>query len=220
MEKLKIRKDHKKTQEQEEVIIPELQYKKKERKKTYYKKVLSEEKNIEHVRASKRSTHIVIDRMEGKSVEEKRNEMKKRVKLQPSAKETKSDFSFSPKNIKQENRLKKEINKEEKKKYKKNYKFSDKTHPIMGILSVIIAIIGLITFGTICMQSGLQNGSTTFVMGLIGVLLFVVSIVGFILAIKSFKKNEIHYRFPILGLLLNGFMMVLFITLYVLGLVG
>lgn len=221
MEKIKKRKNHKRKEEQEEVIVPEIQYKKEKRRKKHYGMGLSEEgQNIERIRASKRNTHVVIDRMEGKSVEEKRRDMKRRVRMESTVKDVKEELTFPPNNTKRERRLKREINKEEKKKHRRNYKFSNKTHPISGIISVLIAILELTIFGWICIQSGLKDGSTTFAMGLIGILLLLISVLGFVLAAKSFKKNDIHFRCPMIGLVLNGVMIVLLITLYVLGLVG
>lgn len=117
-----------------------------------------------------------------------------------------------------ERKLKKSINKPEKdRKWHKRCNFSDKTHPTSAIISVLFAAISIVTIFALCIYSGLQGGIGTLFMGLIGIIALFLSIAGFILAVISFKKNEIHYRFPVLGLFFNGVMMVGLIILYTLG---
>jgi uncharacterized protein DUF6142 len=48
--------------------------------------------------------------------------------------------------------------------------------------------------------------------------LFILSIVGFVLGVKGYKEKEIYYQAPILGLLINGLLLVFLIILYFMGL--
>ncbi|MDD3172265.1 MAG: DUF6142 family protein [Herbinix sp.] len=95
--------------------------------------------------------------------------------------------------------------------------FSGRRHTKMGISSVIIGVFVILVFLTISVISGLAKGKGGFLLGVIGLLLFFLSVFGFVLAYKSFKKKDIFYRFPVIGIILNGLMTLLFIVIYLLG---
>jgi hypothetical protein len=98
--------------------------------------------------------------------------------------------------------------------------FSGRRHTRLGIISAIIGIAVVIGFLTISFISGFARGNGGFVLGIIGLLLFGLSIFGFVLSYKSFKKKDIFYRFPIIGAVSNGFMIILFLIIYILGFIG
>jgi hypothetical protein len=100
---------------------------------------------------------------------------------------------------------------------KSNYKFSDKTHPFIGIISFILALICIIAVIALCIISSLSKGNGGLLIGTFGIVVFVISVVGFILAIAAVRKKDIHYSFPIAGILLNGLLTIFFFVLYVLG---
>lgn len=95
--------------------------------------------------------------------------------------------------------------------------FSGRRHTKTGIFSTVIGIINVIGFIILSIVSGAARGNGGFLLGVIGLLLFVLSIVGFCMSYRSFKKKDIFYRFPIIGGVVNGFMVILLLILYVIG---
>jgi len=87
----------------------------------------------------------------------------------------------------------------------------------MGITATIIGIAVIAGFLTISMISGLNKGDGSIILGLIGLLLFFVAVLGFVLAYKAFKKKDIYYRFPIIGVVLNGLMIIVLFVIYLMG---
>lgn len=95
--------------------------------------------------------------------------------------------------------------------------FSGRRHTRTGIISTIIGAVVVLGFITISILSGVAGGKGGILLGLVGLLLFALSITGFVMSYKSFKKKDIFYRFPIIGAVLNGFMAILLLVLYIIG---
>ncbi|NLC17989.1 MAG: hypothetical protein GX757_02005 [Clostridiales bacterium] len=104
------------------------------------------------------------------------------------------------------------------KRNKKTIHFSGRRHTKTGIAATIIGVAVIAGFLTISMISGLNKGNGSFILGLIGLFLFFVAILGFVLAYKAFKKKDIFYRFPIIGVVLNGLMIIVLFVIYLMGL--
>lgn len=113
----------------------------------------------------------------------------------------------------------KEKKKELKRKKKSsNYKFTDKVHPKQAVASVGMATLTLALLIAACYLSFLKRGEAGMGVGALGTLAFVTSIIGLALGIKSVRtKQEIHYRFPILGIGGNGILAILFLLMYIWG---
>lgn len=105
------------------------------------------------------------------------------------------------------------------KRKKEIFKFTGKSHSVRGFISVVIGVITLLALIIISMISSLSGGNGGIILGVIGMVLFVVSIVGFILGIKSCMEKEIYYTAPIVGMVLNGFLTIIFIILYMVGII-
>ncbi|MDF2944597.1 MAG: putative rane protein [Herbinix sp.] len=97
-------------------------------------------------------------------------------------------------------------------------RFSGRRHTKTGIISAIIGIIVVLGFLTISVLSGLAGGKGDMILGVFGILLFGLAVFGFVLSYKSFKKKDIFFRYPIIGVALNGFMTILLLVLYIVGL--
>ncbi len=106
------------------------------------------------------------------------------------------------------------------KKNKEMIHFSGRRHTKMGIISMVIGIVAVAGFLTLSIISGLKGGQGSFILGVIGLFLFGLSVFGFILSYKAYKKKDIFYRFPIIGAVLNGFMTIIFMIVYILGFGG
>ncbi len=87
----------------------------------------------------------------------------------------------------------------------------------MGILSAIVGIAVTLGFVTVSIVSGVMGGQGGKLLGILGLLMFALAVFGFILSYKALKQRDIFYRFPLIGIVLNGFMTVLFVIIYILG---
>ncbi len=100
---------------------------------------------------------------------------------------------------------------------KGNYKFSDKIHPAKGVISTGIGVVTVLGLLALCIISSRSKGNGGLLLGSLGLVVFVFSIIGFVLAILSIKQKEIHYSFPVVGIMINGIIMTICFILYVLG---
>lgn len=104
-------------------------------------------------------------------------------------------------------------------KRRNNFKFSDKNHPKLGIISVALGVISLAILILSSYVSSKSHGNGTIYLGLAGIFALIVSIIGMVLAIKSVEEKEIFYRIPILGIILNGCLIIGYVILYFIGLI-
>lgn len=95
--------------------------------------------------------------------------------------------------------------------------FSGRRQTKLGIASAIIGIITIIGFLVICLLSGLAGGKGGLILGIIGLLLFCLTLTGFVLSYKALKKKDIFYTYPVVGVILNGFMTIFLLIIYLLG---
>ncbi len=104
-----------------------------------------------------------------------------------------------------------------KKKKEGELHLSDKKHPPLGIASAIFGIISFAVFAAICIISGKQKGQADITVGFIGVLCFIISLIGFIMAWISLHKDDIKPVFPTIGSLINGLLIIIYMLLYIWG---
>lgn len=95
--------------------------------------------------------------------------------------------------------------------------FSGRRHTKLGICSTIIGSVSVLGLLAVSISSGLAHGKGSIAVGIVGLCLFALSIFGFVLSYKAFKKKDIFYRFPIIGAALNGFMTILLLVIYIIG---
>ncbi|MBR3771255.1 MAG: hypothetical protein IKL07_03210 [Clostridium sp.] len=96
------------------------------------------------------------------------------------------------------------------------YTFSDKVHPKEGIASVILGVMLLLGYLSLFLITSKKQGGL--LVGVLGLLLFLLAWVGFVIAVKAMKKEDIRYQFPIIGIILNGIIVVISVILYFRGL--
>lgn len=98
------------------------------------------------------------------------------------------------------------------------FTFSDKVHPTKAIIGVVVACVVLVALGILFYVSSRSGGNAGVWIGSMGVALFFLALIGFILSVMGFEQQEIYYTFPIIGILLNGFLGVFILLLYIIGL--
>lgn len=66
--------------------------------------------------------------------------------------------------------------------------------------------------------SGVYGGEAGLIIGILGIALFVLALVGFILSYRELKQRDIYYRFPMMGIIANGIMLIILVIVYIVGL--
>lgn len=100
---------------------------------------------------------------------------------------------------------------------RKKIQFTDKTHPVGGILSVVIASLSLAGLVALCLVSSSAKGNSGILSGVFGLLLLLAGIIGFVLAAKCYKKDDIYMATPALGTVMNGVLILFCLLLYIMG---
>ncbi len=99
------------------------------------------------------------------------------------------------------------------------FKFTDRSHSVRGLISIIAGGISLVTLLVLSVISSFSKGNGGLIIGVIGMLSFAISVAGFILGIKGCREKEIYYTAPITGMVLNGFLSIIFFVLYMMGII-
>lgn len=121
------------------------------------------------------------------------------------------DLSMDPSVGKERTRVKIRIGKRHK------IQFTDKKHPLIGIFSMIIAIVSLLVMIILFICSGMEKGNGSILYGYLGILNLILSITGFVFALRCFKREDIYMTTPTVGSVLNGIIIILYLILYFLG---
>lgn len=97
-----------------------------------------------------------------------------------------------------------------------NYKFTNKKHPMRGLISSILGILSASSIILAIHLTVLRKGSALHQYGTVGLLTTIFSLVGLGFGIAATMEKDVYRFFPILGLLLNILSIVsLAIILYV-----
>ena len=103
------------------------------------------------------------------------------------------------------------------KRKRKNIKFTDKSHAVNGIVSTILGGVSILFMLALVIVSYIRKGNAGIYVGSIGLTAFLISIVGLIRGIKSFKERERYYLFSKIGSLLNAIIVFLWVAIYLVG---
>ncbi len=91
-----------------------------------------------------------------------------------------------------------------------NYKFTNKSHPLKGIMSAILGIIALVSMilaiylAYLDGMNSADGGMARMQYGLAAVLAFLMALVGEIIGLIANTEKDRYGFFPVLGLLLNS----------------
>ena len=99
----------------------------------------------------------------------------------------------------------------------KRIQFTDRSHPTMGIVSVVRGLGALVALIALCIFSSKAKGNSGLAIGAIGTLAMIMSIIGFILSIKCYQKEDISRVLPTVVSVLNGILVITFLLLVFIG---
>lgn len=100
---------------------------------------------------------------------------------------------------------------------RKKIQFSDKSHPPRGIVSVCLGGISLIVLVVLCIVSGNAKGQAGIEIGFAGIGAMGMSIVGFVLAVRCSRDDDIYMVTPAVGSVINGTMTLMLMVLFFIG---
>lgn len=99
----------------------------------------------------------------------------------------------------------------------KHYKFTDKQHSLEGILSTLLSIFSLFLLIMGIIISYNHEGNAGAVIGVLGLLAFIISIIGFFVGIHSFKKDDMFYLFSYVGAIMNTIIWFVILCIFMVG---
>lgn len=90
----------------------------------------------------------------------------------------------------------------------KRYKFTDKKHPVTAFISCGFAVAAIGLFAGAVVISVLAGGNGGSIVGILGFLVLICSVLGFISALVALSKTDIKKSAAWTGLFLNIFFMI------------
>lgn len=87
--------------------------------------------------------------------------------------------------------------------HRKNYKFTNKKHPMRGLISSILGAISAVSIAMAIHFTVVRKGNALHQYGTVGLLTTVFAFIGLGFGIAAMTEKDVYRFFPILGLLLN-----------------
>ena len=103
-------------------------------------------------------------------------------------------------------------------KRKSKMKFIGRKHSFYGIISSVLGGVNLSLFVLLIVVTTNSSGTTGIWLGLAGLLLLAISLAGALLGAAGFKQKDVFYRFPVIGVTVNGVLFLCYVILYFFGL--
>lgn len=103
-------------------------------------------------------------------------------------------------------------------KRKEVFKFTVKSHSVKGIAAAALGCIGALGLLVLFVLSSVYRGNGSIILGAAGVIVFILTVTGFILGVRACTEKEIYYTAPIIGMVLNGILSIVLFILYITGL--
>ena len=100
---------------------------------------------------------------------------------------------------------------------KSTIKFSSRKQSALGIIALLIAVCTIVATAVMIGAVTGAGGSTGMITGVLGLFFMVSAIAGFILALKSLYERDVLSVLPVTALLLNGFVVIFYLCMYIIG---
>lgn len=99
----------------------------------------------------------------------------------------------------------------------KNYMFTNRHHSKRGIISIVLAVIAMVTLIVLSIFSSQIGGNGGILYGGIGLCAYIISMTGLVLGIQSLKEEEVYYSIPRIGTTFNTMTVIIYGTVYIMG---
>ena len=100
---------------------------------------------------------------------------------------------------------------------KNTIKFRSRKQSVKGIVALLIAIGTIVASGVMVGVVTGVGGETGVLTGVLGLVFLMVAAGGFVLALKSLYERDVLSVLPITALLLNGFIVIFYLSIYIVG---
>lgn len=100
---------------------------------------------------------------------------------------------------------------------RRKIQFTDKKHPRSGIVATLMALGALVMMFVLFLCSGNAGGQGGIVFGYLGICNLILSVVGFVMALRCMKQDDIYMTTPTIGSVINGLIIIIYLILYILG---
>lgn len=100
---------------------------------------------------------------------------------------------------------------------KQKYKFAKKEYAKKGVSSSVFAGVTLWLFLADCILSFFFRGTAGIFVGAIALMAMLFSVYGFYLGLSGFSEKGTSHAFCVLGAIVNGIMMVVWLALFLIG---
>lgn len=100
---------------------------------------------------------------------------------------------------------------------KNTIKFRSRKQSVKGIVALIIAITAILATIALIVVTVHAGGNTGLLAGVAALLIMTLAAAGFVLALKSLYERDVLSFLPITALLLNGFIVIFYLCMYVIG---
>lgn len=100
---------------------------------------------------------------------------------------------------------------------KNTIKFRSRKQSVKGIVALVIAIAAILATIVLIVVTVHAGGNTGLLTGVAALLIMAAAAAGFVLALKSLYERDVLSFLPITALLLNGFIVIFYLCMYVIG---
>lgn len=100
---------------------------------------------------------------------------------------------------------------------KNTIKFRSRKQSVKGITALVIAVCMILATAVLIAVSAGAGGDTGLLTGVLALLIMAIAAAGFVLALKSLYERDVLSFLPITALLLNGFVVIFYLCMYVIG---
>ena len=100
----------------------------------------------------------------------------------------------------------------------KSVKFRGRHNSRLAVLFLVTGIAALVLFVVLSVLSAIR-GETPFSFGIAGVTAGIISVAGVAGSVIATRERDIYMKVPIAGMIINGISMILYVIVYVLGIV-
>lgn len=104
--------------------------------------------------------------------------------------------------------------------HRRGYKFTEKTQSKRGIVACILAVVSMVVFGGVVVNSYSNRGNGSMYLGSAGVSSMILGVVALFLSVKSLREENSFKLFPYLACIGSFLITGIWVTLYIVGFLG
>ena len=100
---------------------------------------------------------------------------------------------------------------------KQTITFSRKYVTASSVISIIFAILSVVSFIFMCIYSAVNKGEAGSVAGIVPIFAMIINLAGFVLAYANFKRENVKMKYVTIGAVSNALLLIAYLFLYLTG---